>query len=83
MLAMNLSIANLLVLGQKLIRQDFNKMVAEGGVPATVVNGCMVVQQTLLRYTMGREQSWQACGVKEYLGACQLGFLGAGICKII
>jgi len=28
------------------------------------------------------EQSPQACGVKGYLWACKLGFLGAGICKL-
>jgi len=35
------------------------------------------------RSTIGCEQRRQACGVKRYLGACRLGFLGASICKII
>jgi len=55
MLAMNSSIANLLVLGQKLVRRDFNKTVAQGEVPATVLNGCMVAHKLLLQYTMGCE----------------------------
>jgi len=36
----------------------------------------------LLQYTVGCEQSWQACGVKGFLWACKLGFLGPAYVKL-